>query len=627
MNPIRLCLVILLPLLFLIGAACGGDEEATAVPEQPATAAPAAAAAPTTAPAAAAAPTTASAAAPTTAPAAAAAPTTASAAAQATVAPQPTAVPTAPPAGAEPVASRLRIAFRVPVDQVVVPYKAFITSPLMRPTYDQLIWNNRLTNAQEPMLATEWFMSSDAKNWTFKLREGVPFHDAPNFDGGEFTANDVVRSYDLMFSEGHRPSNIPAWKERVGGSENIDVVSDYEVVFRLIEPWPTLNFGADEEHQNTMGIYSADYWDGSGQETYEGHPVGTGPWKFVEIRTNEYILWERFKEPGDDHWWKIPEFSEMQVFFVPEHATRLAMLTAGEAHMAELPTLLIDEAARSGFEINRSTLPGTYLFGVFSGQNHSQSLLNGHRREHGLDEYYWPEDPMVKQDVREALNLAINRELLKDTFFQERVAYDAVHGMHTFREPWDDGWVPYEYNPDRAMELLAEAGFPDGFDITVLSSDQFAGWPEGGEVAEAIASMWNQIGVGTTIENREANEVYLRAREFNITRNVIAIQMFPVLDLELLWNSAVQGPGSAIFYDQNLADLFNDQYQPELDTEERRRLEISYGQSMYDQYATIPLFARFDESAYDPGVIAEYSANYGAIGITRHHEFTVPVYK
>ena len=116
------------------------------------------------------------------------------------------------------------------------------------------------------------------------------------------------------------------------------------------------------------------------------------------------------------------------------------------------------------------------------------------------------------------------------------------------------------------MELLAAAGFPDGFEITVLSSDQFAGWPEGGEVAEAIASMWNQVGVRTNIENREANEVYLRAREFNITRNEVSIQMFPVLDLEILWNSAVQGPGSAIFYHQGLADTFNNEYQPELDS-------------------------------------------------------------
>ena len=305
MISIRWFLVLILPLTLLIGFACGGDgeEEAASAPEGAATEAPAEAAAPTTA-----APTTAG-----------AAPT--EAAAQATATPRPAAVATQPPADAEPVAGRLKIAFRVPVDQVVVPYKAFITSPLMRPTYDQLIWNNRFSNAQEPMLATEWSMSPDAMNWTFKLREGVEFHHAPNFEGGEFTAKDVVRSYDLMFAEGHRPSNIPAWKERVGGSENIDVVSDYEVVFRLIAPWPTLNFGADEEHQNTMGIYSADYWDESGQEVYEGHPVGTGPWRFVELRTNEYILWERFKEPGDDHWWKIPEFSEMQVFFVPEHAT------------------------------------------------------------------------------------------------------------------------------------------------------------------------------------------------------------------------------------------------------------------------------------------------------------------
>ena len=606
--------IVLLIVGLFIGVSCGGAE-APSDSEQPTTAAPTAA------------PTAAAAAAPTAAAAAAAPTAVTETRAEPTATPRPTAEATEAPAAAVPVAGSLNIAFRVPVDQVVVPYKAFITSPLMRPMYDQLIWNDRFTNEQQPMLATEWTMSPDALSWNFKLREGVPFHDAPGFEGGEFTANDVVRSYDLMFAPGFRASNIPAWKERVGGSDNIEVVNDHEVTFRLISPWPTLNYGADEEHQNTMGIYSADYWDEFGQDVYETHPVGTGPWKFAELRTNEFIRWERFKEPGDDHWWQIPAFDELKVFFVAEHATRLAMLTASEAHMAELPTLLIDEAERAGFEINRSTLPGTYVFGVFSGQNHSESLLDGHRRPHELDEYYWPEDPLVQQKIRQALNLAVDRELLKDTFFQERVTFDAVHGMHPFREPWDSGWTPYEYNPTRAKELLAEAGFPDGFEITVLTSDQFAGWPELGEVSEAISTMWNNIGVKTTIETRESNEVYLRARKYNITRNEIAIQMFPVLDLELLWNSAVQGPGSAIFYDQNLADIFNDEYQLELDLAERRRLEINYGQSMYDQFATMPLFARFDESAYDPGVIAEYYANYGAIGITRHHEFTVPVYK
>ena len=118
MISIRWFLVLILPLALLIGVACGGDgeEEAASAPEAAATEAPAATAAPTTA-----APTTAG-----------AAPTEA-AAAQATATPRPAAVATQPPAGAEPVAGRLKIAFRVPVDQVVVPYKAFITSPLMRP--------------------------------------------------------------------------------------------------------------------------------------------------------------------------------------------------------------------------------------------------------------------------------------------------------------------------------------------------------------------------------------------------------------------------------------------------------------------------------------------------------------
>ena len=524
-----------------------------------------------------------------------------------------------------------------PVDQVTMWYQGFGTSPFIRQTFDQLVWFDRFTEVNAPMLASDWQMSADGTDWTFNLLKGVQFHTSSAFDGDEFTCKDVQASYDIMHAPGNRPHNVPAWEEKLEISDNIECIDDYKLIMHLNSPWPSLLNGLNEERGDVMSMSSKKAWDELGQDGYEAHPIGTGPYKFVEMVINEYYLVERFKDVGDAHWWQIPEFDELQLLFVPEAATRLATLVAEETDLAELPVLLIDEAERQGFEVNTSNTPGAFFWGNFSGQNHraiaadpkirADAILDGHRKPHGLDPNYWPDDPLVKLNVRKALNHAVDRGLLKETFFGERVSLDSVHGMHGFREPWNDDWVPYAYDPELSVQLLAEEGYgPGDVSITVLGSDQWPAFPEGADIAESIIDMFNAVGVNTKLEVYETNEIYLRMRKFTITRNHISFAQFPVFDLEVLWNSAVHGPGSAIFYDEAL-DLALAEYQAALDPADRTRLELFYGGRMYEQNATIPLFARPPQSALNPAVIAEHQTNYGAIGPMRHSEFTKAVYK
>ena len=510
---------------------------------------------------------------------------------------------------------------------------------MIRPISDQLVWVDRFTEQNAPMLATDWRMSADGTKWTFDLIKGAPFHDAPGFPlGEEFSCRDVVAAYDIMHAPGNRPHNVPAWEEKLEISDNIECVGDYQVIFHLNSPWATLDSGLNEEYGDIMGIYSKTAWDQLGQEAYEAHPIGTGPFKFVELVINEYFLVERFKDVGDDHWWQIPEFDEVQFLFVPESATRLAQLVANETHIAELPVLLIDEAERQGFEINTSTTPGAFLWGIFAGQNHraisdiprvrADAILDGHRKPHGVDPLYYPDDPLVQLRVRQALNHAIDRKLLKDTYFGERVTLDPAHGIHATREPWNDAWVPYAYDPDLSRQLLDEAGFPSGsIDITVMASEQFSGFPEAADVAESIIDMWKDIGIKTNLEVLETNELYTRLRKFSITRNHVSFQQFPVQALELTWGSGIRGPGSSAFYDGVLDEKFVTEYQTALLPEERAELEQFFGQRMYDQYATIPLFSNYPQSAINPGIITEYQANYSSMGPVRHLEFAKAVYE
>ena len=618
----RLILMAILPVLLLVGIACGGTSATPTTGVQP-TAVVAATSVPATA-----APPTA-----TLRPGETSKPT-ATPRPAATRAPQPTAV-----AGAQLVEPRLKITIPQPVDQQTVFYKVFGSDSILRPLYDHLIYADPLTHDKRPMLASEWAMSPDGLNWSFKLVKGATFHPTPlGFEGDEFTAKDVIRSFDMMDAPGNRPHNVPAMREKVVTSNNIEVINDYEVVFRLLSPWATLPDAVWSFRGDVMTIYSAKYWDDFGQETYENHPTGTGPFKFVELVINEHILFERFKEVGDDHWWQIPGFDEMQIFFVPEAATRLAQLVAEEAHIASLPVLLIEEAKRKGFEINLSTAPGAFLFGVFSGQNHraesdipeiaGTAILDGHRKPHGLDVYWWPDDPLVQLKVRQAMNHAIDRQQLKDSFFGERASLDAVHGMYPFQGTWDDSWIPYEFKPDLARQLLAEAGYPDdSIKLTVRSSEQWTSFPEGADVAESIVAMWQDVGIDATLVIQETSEVFLRARKFTVTRNEISIQQFGVTDTELLWNAGIRGPGSSVFYDGVLDDVFVNNYQTALLPEEREKWELFYGQRMYDLNATIPLFAAFGEAAINPGVVAEFNSNYSNVGPTMEHEFTIPVYK
>ena len=386
-------------LLFIV--ACGGDDEpeATAAPTPAPTAAPPATMAPTPAP-------TMAAPAPTAAPTAAPRPTAtprATAVPTATATPRPTPTPTVEmtPEPKVPVSSRLVLAVSPPGSQTTMYHtqNSGSSTGVLRTIYDQLIWMDRHTEAYEPMLATEWSMSPDGRTWTFDLRKGVMFH-----DGTEFTSKDVRRSYDVTTLESSLSYRRTTWVNWVGDSTNIDTSDPYKVVFNLQAPTPFLI--QDVSEASVFPILSANHWDSKGEEGYSDNPIGTGPFTFAEFGVGVGLLVERFKDPGDDHWWKIPEFAEVNFLYVPEPATRQAMLIARETHMASIPALLMQGATAAGFKRVRSTLPGMSYFFVFP-LFFPEPITY---RNSSYGENYDPDDPLNDVRVREALNIAINRE-------------------------------------------------------------------------------------------------------------------------------------------------------------------------------------------------------------------------
>ena len=325
----------------------------------------------------------------------------------------------------------------------------------------------------EPGLALSWEQADDGLSWTFKLREGVKFH-----NGDEMTGEDVRFSLmDGFTRDGSTSANIKRFRASL---REVEVVDDYTVRMHTNGPWVTLphdlsTFGGIEGVVLPSKYIQEVGWDG-----YEENPIGTGPWTFVRFETGNIIEFEA----NDDYWNGRPKFDRLEVLLVPEGSTRIAMLEAGEIDIADIALDKATSLESAGFTVVEYPIRATVrinLWGTY---------------EEGWSPYYSDPVPTASKEVRQALNLAINRQELVDALFAGRGEPAAItQGSHSigYQE-----LEPYPFDPDRARELLAEAGYPDGFDMSIFSYG--AGpFPSFQQVAEAAAGYWQQIGVNVDI--------------------------------------------------------------------------------------------------------------------------------
>ena len=187
-----------------------------------------------------------------------------------------------------------------------------------------------------PRLAEKWEASPDLKEWTFYLRKGVQFH----YGFGEFTARDVVHSHSLLVRQDSTAGSAPLWRD----AEEVKVVNDYQVVFRMKRPMSIIPYIASRA--NELRIVSKAQWDKEGLEGFEKRPAGTGSYRYVGRKTGISVEYERV----DNHWGEKPDFKELEIRIVPEETTRLAMLMSGEAQIVDLSRELQKDARQQGHE-------------------------------------------------------------------------------------------------------------------------------------------------------------------------------------------------------------------------------------------------------------------------------------
>jgi ABC-type transport system substrate-binding protein len=254
------------------------------------------------------------------------------------------------------------------------------------PCLETLLDVDPKTGQFTPRLAEKWQASSDLQEWTFFLRQGVQFH----FGFGEFTAKDVVHTHALLMRSDATATLVDIWR----AVEEIKVVNDYQVVFRMKRPLAIMPYAVSRA--GDFRIVSKAQWEKEGLEGFDKRPAGTGSYSYAGRQTGVSITYARF----DQHWSsEKPDFPELQIRLVPEETTRLAMLLNGEAHIVDLPRELQKEATGRGMKVISSSQPVDWMSVYLGGQ------------------YYMPGDPKFQADVpwtkpkvRQALNMAVNRQ-------------------------------------------------------------------------------------------------------------------------------------------------------------------------------------------------------------------------
>jgi peptide/nickel transport system substrate-binding protein len=311
----------------------------------------------------------------------------------------------------------------------------------------------------EPALATSW-RAVDATTWEFKLRSGVRFH-----SGHTLSAEDVKFSVEQVF----RPELRSVQRTRIALVERVEVVDPLTVRFVTSRPFPIL-----PAQLAIIFIASRQYFAERGEAYVADHPVGTGPFRFVSWRPGG----ERFEfEAFDQYWGGRPKIDRLVIRQIPEGATRVSALLAGEAHIAN--NLPIDLA---------ETVNKTAGFRVISGFL-GNGLIIGFN--------IWQKGPLQNAKVRQALRYAVDREaILRDLLKgQGRILNEQVLTPEAFG--YNAELRPLPYDPARAKALLAEAGYPDGFRIT-LSTPQ-GRYLMDKEIATAVAAQLSAVGVQTDV--------------------------------------------------------------------------------------------------------------------------------
>ena len=404
-----------------------------------------------------------------------------------------------------------------------------------------------------PGIASEWGISPDGLAWNFTIREGVKFH-----DGAEMTPEDVRWTLDHQYGpaafEWVSSSTAEAYSKLM---ESVELSAPNVVTtkFKQIETsFPGYNSAAGP---SWLAIIQAreTLRDEAMEAAYDKNPIGTGPLKFVRHVPAEGIAWERFGDyyfnPDNGFYEdRRVNFTSLNLLAVPEEATRVAAMRAGEADIAPVSLAARDQVEKGG---------GRLIFGNEGG--YFRIILVGCWSD--------PNIPCGDQRVRHALAYALNKELMRDTLYGAEVmevkGWAAVTPSTIGYSPDMD---PFPFNPDKARSLLAEAGYktPDNpagkdFGKLVINTWVSSVFPFLPESAQLAADMWKkELGIEAELLVGEETSLKKAHRAGDLHGTILWRDNETRLDAASISRSSYGNPTTVrrLHDDQTIFDLVND---------------------------------------------------------------------
>ena len=333
-------------------------------------------------------------------------------------------------------------------------------------------------NPFAPCLAESWTMSKDGLVYEFVLRKGVRFHNG-----------DLLSAEDVKFSfERYKGGGATSLKSRVAA---VEIVDPQRIRFRLKQPWPDFMTFYGTPATSAGWIVPKKYVERVGDDGFKKAPVGAGPYRFVSFTPGVELVVESF----DGYWRKVPPVKRVVLKSVPDESTRLVMLKRGETDIAygfRGPDA--EEVRRTAGLTLKPIQPTVSQWVVFT-------------------EQWDPKSPWSDRRVRLALNLAIDRKGFSDAEYLGfgRPAPSII--PRDFEFYWTP--PPYPHDPEHARRLLAEAGYPKGFDAGEVATDAVF-TPE----AETVINGLQTIGIRARLRPLERASFYKADQEKQFKRLV-----------------------------------------------------------------------------------------------------------
>jgi len=476
---------------------------------------------------------------------------------------------TAPPAAA----AHLTMAVAAPVTSLDPHYHQLSPNNAVADMiFDRLV-NTDGQSRPVPGLAVEW-RAVEPNLWEFKLRPGVRFH-----NGSEFTAEDVAFTFERVPNVPNSPSSFAIFTRPIRA---IEIVDPHTIRLRTEGPYPLMPLD-----MTSIRILDKETHAGAATEDFNSGrvAVGTGPYRMVSHRNGDRIEFER----NDAYWGDKPAYARVTYRMITNDAPRSAALLAGDVDFIDQVATSDLHRLRGDGKVTLSEVPGTRI--IYLGLDHLRADASPFVLDNNGQPI--PRNPLKDVRVRRALSLAIDRQAIV-----ERVMEGAATPAGQFFPPGIVSHVPElappRPDPEAAKRLLAEAGFPQGFRLTLHGpNDRYI---NDARIIQAIGQMWTRVGVRTAVEAQPWTNFVARAgrQEFsafligwgssppegsNPLRNLIA-----TWDRERGWGASNRGR-----YSNAEIDRLIEQAMAELDDAKREKILQDAQRRTFEDVAIIPL--------------------------------------